>query len=133
MRCAIAWVRRPGLEFSRTTASKRLERLEGLAAQLDVLARSKTSVPTALAAPLLDMLDNEVSILEKVLEVDSSVHHLGPLTTFFLATFVAEHKQLVEELDAVQALRRRVAAVRFTAFNYAVDTGGDGKAKSKQA
>ena len=95
--------------------TRRLGRLEKLRTQLDALTQSKTSVPTALAAPLLDLLDTEVSILEKVLEVDTSVHHLGPLATFFLSTFVGEHKRLVAELDAVQALRRRIAAVRFTA------------------
>ena len=112
---------------------KRLERLEGLRSQLDVLARSTTSVPTALVIPYLDMLDNEVSILEKVLEVDASINHLGSFGSLMLTLFNGEHKRLVEELDAVQALRRRIAAVRFTSQTYSLEAGGGGGSSSKQS
>ena len=43
-----------------------------LQAKIDLLARCERAVPTALAAPLLDMLHTEVEQLEKVLEVDTS-------------------------------------------------------------
>lgn len=52
-----------------TIITKRLERIGALQAKIDLLARSTDAVPTALIAPLLDTLNTEALMLEKVLEV----------------------------------------------------------------
>jgi hypothetical protein len=45
-----------------TIIAKRIERLNALQDRLDLLARSKASVPTSLAAPLLERLNTEVCL-----------------------------------------------------------------------
>ena len=98
--------------------SKRLERLVLLKAKLDVLARSEQSVPTALAVPLLDTLQSEAELLEKVLEVDTAQGDTPSFVWWLSTAFSAEHKRLRGELEAVQALQRRLAAVKFTSVAF---------------
>lgn len=79
-----------------------------------IVVATPRSVPTALAVPLLDTLQTEATLLEKVLEVDTSPGETPSLLWSVTAYFSSEHTRLVHELDAVRALRRRLAAVKFT-------------------
>jgi len=54
-----------------TIITRRMERLHALQAKIVEMARSKTAVPTALIAPVLDTLNSELEMLEKVLQVDT--------------------------------------------------------------
>lgn len=82
-----------------TIIAKRLERLALLQEAFDDLARSSHAVPTAVAAPLLDTLNTEAMLLEKVLEIDTSQGEqsfvLWRLSTFFSA----EHRRLRDEVQ----------------------------------
>ena len=98
--------------------SKRLERLAYLQAKISMLTRSDQSVPTALAAPLLDTLQTEVAMLEKVLEVDTSQGDMPIVVWWSLVAFSSEHARLKTELDAVQKLLRRLEAVKFSSVAY---------------
>ena len=66
-----------------------------LQAKIDLLARCESAVPTALAAPLLDMLHTEVEQLEKVLEVDTSQGDQSYLYWRITTFYSAEHRRLV--------------------------------------
>jgi len=102
--------------------ARRIERFEMLQRQLNAFAKAERAVPTAIAAPLLEKLITEAAQLEKILEADIAPQQHGALRSpiWWLATiFSAEHWRLRDELDAVRALSRRIAAVKFTAIAFA--------------
>lgn len=81
--------------------ARRMERLHALQSQIDCLARSPRAVSTATTAPLLDTLNTEALMLEKVLEVDTSQGD-QPLLLWLICTVVsAEHRQLRNEASRV--------------------------------
>ena len=78
-------------------------------------------MPTALAAPLLSTLETEAEQLEKVLEV-ALVEHEHPRKRDVVSSLLRltssarlmreEHTRLLEEIETLKVLRRRVAAVK---------------------
>ena len=99
---------------------RRIERLELIQAKLNAYARSERAVPTAYVAPLLEKLRTDIEHLQHVLEADLAPQHDQAYAVWWLTSLLSsEHRRLREELDAVQALSRRIAAVKFTAVEFA--------------
>jgi len=98
---------------------RRIERLEMIQQKLNGYAKSERACPTAFAAPLLEKLRSEVLQLEKVLESDIAPQHDRRAVWWLASMLSSEHRMLRDELDAVQALHRRIVAVKFTAAEFA--------------
>jgi hypothetical protein len=90
----------------------RLERFAVLRLQLDGLARSNRAVPTALANPLLDRLQIEAVMLEKVLSIDTAQGGRPYISWQLLMWLSSEHRNLHRELEAIRALLRRLREVK---------------------
>lgn len=95
-----------------TIIERRLDRLGVLQTSLDELARSPRTVPTALAAPLLDTLNMEAMLLEKVLEIDLLQGDQNYVVWRAATAFSSDLRRLRDELEAVRALLRRIKAVK---------------------
>jgi len=95
-----------------TIIERRLHRLEVLQSQLDELGKRARTVPTALAAPILEQLHTEAQLLEKVLVIDLSQGDRSYLLWRAATTFSSELRRLHDELQAVRALLRRIKAVK---------------------
>jgi hypothetical protein len=102
-----------------TIILRRLERLQLLSDELNNLAQSKQSVPTAIAAPLLDKLRTEILQLEKVLEADLAPQSSANSLLWWFATLISsEHRALRDELEGTRRLTGRISAVRFTSVAF---------------
>jgi len=102
-----------------TIITRRMERLHALQAKIDEMARSKTAVPTALIAPVLDTLNSELEMLEKVLQVDTGAGTQLELQWWLTRLYSSPRRKLLDELETVQTLLRRIDAVKFTSAHYA--------------
>ena len=100
--------------------ARRRERLIYIKNDLYRHARSDRTIPTAIAAPLLDKLRVEVQQLEKVLESDLAPQRDWPPALWWVLTKLSkEHGRLRAEIEEVRALQRRIAAVKFAAGEFA--------------
>ena len=105
---------------------RRIERLDYLRNTLNKYAKAERAVPTAYVAPILAKLQTELSLLEDILETDLAPNEsLGGQTVagytlwFFASTASSEHKAMRNELEAVRMLGRRLAAIKYTAIEFA--------------
>ena len=100
--------------------ARRRERLMSIKDELYTYARSERTIPTAVAAPLLDKLRVEVQQLEKVLESDVAPQRDWPPALWWILTQLSkEHRRLRAEMEEVRALLRRIAAVKFASAEFA--------------
>ena len=119
-----------GILFALSTVAsiivRRIERLDYLRNTLNKYAKAERAVPTAYVAPILAKLQMELSLLEDILETDLAPNEsLGGQTVagytlwFFASTASSEHKAMRNELEAVRMLGRRLAAIKYTAIEFA--------------
>lgn len=114
LRAAGGWESRGPLSDKEvaTIISRRLARFKVIHEKLERLARSDRAVPTAITAPILEVLNCEVELLEKVLEIDTAKGDRASWLWRVRSYLSSEQTRMYDELEASRTLLRRIGAVK---------------------